>query len=238
MDNTEKKTEYKNFTIKSFAKEDRPREKMLDKGVKNMTNMELLAIILRTGTKTGNALSLSCHILNENNNSLKEILSNDVYGLKKVKGIGDAKAITIIAALELGIRCSAENDAPTAFLKTSNDIYALMRPIIGMNKYEEFWVIYLAQNLKVITKQMVGGGGVNSTIVDPRRVFKTALDVLASAIILCHNHPSGNTEPSVDDRQITKKMVEVGKLMDVRVIDHLVITDKSYYSFHEHGTLH
>ncbi|MDR2083943.1 MAG: DNA repair protein RadC [Bacteroidales bacterium] len=229
--------ENKSFNMKSFAEEDKPREKMLEKGVKNMTNTELLAILLRTGSKDDNALSLAYKILRENNNSLKQITQNEICGLKKMKGIGNTKAITVIAALELGIRCCKETTKEAIFLKSSKDIYSLMWPIIGFSKYEEFWVIYLARNLKVISKQVVGEGGVNSTIVDPRRIFKIAVDVLASAIILCHNHPSGSIMPSDQDRKITQKMVEIGKLFDINIVDHLIITVDSYYSFTENGEL-
>ncbi|MDL2242852.1 DNA repair protein RadC [Bacteroidales bacterium OttesenSCG-928-K03] len=228
---------HNNFIMKSFAEEDRPREKLLKNGVKSLTNTELLAILLHTGSINDNALSLAFRILRENNNSLKQIILNDVSGLKKLKGIGNAKAVTIIAAIELGIRCSNENSNGIIFLKTSKDIYSYIWPTLGLCKYEEFWVIYLARNLKVISKQMIGEGGINSTIVDPRKIFKVAIDVLASSIILCHNHPSGNTTPSVQDRQITQKMIEIGKLVDINVIDHLIITSDGYYSFAENGDL-
>ncbi|MDD4141992.1 MAG: DNA repair protein RadC [Bacteroidales bacterium] len=228
---------YEKYNLKSLAAEDRPREKFLEKGAKAMTNAELLAILIRSGSKDENALDLAQKLLREHNFSLRELMQTDVNNLTKMKGIGNAKAISIVAAFELGIRSNSICSSSVTFIKSSSDIYSIFWPVVGNSKYEEFWVLYLSRNLKVIKKEKVGQGGVHATAIDPKRILKTALDCLASSIALCHNHPSGNTEPSNMDIQLTKKIISGSELVDIQVIDHIIVTNDSYYSFADNGIL-
>ena len=224
-------------TIKNVAVEDRPREKLFEKGIKSMTNTELLAIILGSGTRDNNALELSWQIMDHYNNNLSEIVKAEIYDLVKFKGIGNVKAATILAALELGIRTIANNGKNVKTITKSNDIYDIFRPLIGFAKYEEFWSLYLNRNLNVIAKDKISEGSIHATTVDPRKIIKMGIDVLASSIVLCHNHPSGNPNPSKEDIALTDKMVNAAKLFDIQIIDHLIITSNTYFSFADDGIM-
>ena len=202
-----------------------------------MTNVELLAILVGSGSKDENALELSQKLLYENDNSLREMLHADIAGLTKHKGIGIAKAVKIVAAFELGLRCSNTSEIKSKTYNTSAKIYSLIRPIIGFNKYEEFWVLFLSRSLQVIKKEKVGQGGVHATAIDMKRILKGAIDTLASSIVLCHNHPSGNITPSEQDKMLTRKIKEAAEVMDIQVIDHLVVASDNYFSFADNNML-
>lgn len=220
-----------NLTIKKWAVEDRPREKLLTKGKNSLSNAELIAILLGSGTRSLSALDLARKILQENDNSLNELAGLGIKDLKRFKGIGEAKAVTIVSALELGRRRKPAFRTLKPKLMASNETYELMKSDLQDLKHEEFWVVLLRRSHEVINKYMISSGGVSGTLVDPKLIFKKAVDELASAIILIHNHPSGNKMPSQSDVRLTRKIQAAGKLLDIAVIDHLIFTDEGFYSF-------
>ncbi len=220
-----------NLTIKKWALEDRPREKLLTKGKNNLSNAELIAILLGSGTRSLSALDLARNILQENANSLNELAQLGIADLKQFKGIGEAKAVTIVSALELGRRRKPDDRRLKPRLMTSNETYDYMKSELQDLKHEEFWVVLLRRNHEVINKYLVSSGGVSGTLVDPKLIFKRVVDELAAAVILIHNHPSGNRRPSESDVRLTRKIQAAGKLLDVSVIDHLIFTDEGFYSF-------
>lgn len=221
----------KSFSIKDWAKEDRPREKLLLKGKSVLSDAELIGILIGSGTRTLSAVEVAKIILREYDNDLNRIARLSVKDLTKFKGIGEAKAITIVSALELGRR-KKESDIPKkTFIKASENAYQYMKPNLQDLSHEEFWIILLKRNNEVIKKERISLGGVSGTVVDTKIIMKKALEEQASNIILVHNHPSGNKNPSQADQQITKKLKEAGKLMDIPVIDHIIFTDHGYFSF-------
>ncbi len=220
-----------NLTIKKWALEDRPREKLLTKGKNNLSNAELIAILLGSGTHSLSALDVARNILQDNANSLNELAQLGIKDLKKFKGIGEAKAVTIVSALELGRRRKPDDRRLKPRLMTSDETYEFMKADLQDLKHEEFWVVLLKRNHEVINKWLVSSGGVSGTLVDPKVIFKKAVDELAAALILIHNHPSGNRRPSEADVRLTRKIQAAGKLLDVSVIDHLIFTDGGFYSF-------
>lgn len=220
-----------NLTIKKWAVEDRPREKLLLKGKNNLSNAELIAILLGSGTRSLSALDLARNILQSNANSLNELAQLGIKDLMQFKGIGEAKAVTIVSALELGRRRKPEDRRIRPRLMTSNETYDFMKADLQDLKHEEFWVVLLRRNHEVINKYCVSSGGVSGTLVDPKLIFKRVVDELAAAVILIHNHPSGNKLPSESDVRLTRKIKAAGKLLDVSVIDHLIFTDEGFYSF-------
>jgi DNA repair protein RadC len=223
--------------IKSWAEEDRPREKLLLSGKKSLTNAELIAILLGSGSRNETAVELARRMLSGSNQNLHELAKLGVKELSKFKGIGEAKAISIIAALELGRRQKASDLEVKPKITCSADIYILLQSSMEDLPTEVFRVIYLNRQNAVIKTKTVSEGGIAGTVVDPRIIFKEAIDVLAVSIILAHNHPSGNLKPSQADITITKKMVEAGKLLDISVLDHLIIAETGYYSFADEGLL-
>lgn len=227
----------KSFSIKSWAEDDRPREKLLSKGKMSLSDAELIAILIGSGNRTESAVDLSKRILQSVNNNLSELGRLTVNDLTKFKGIGEAKAISIITALEVGRRRRESEAMQKAVITSSKDVYELMQPVLGELGHEEFWVLYLSNSNKVLSKQNISKGGITGTVVDSRIVFKYALEQLATSIVLCHNHPSGNLNPSDADIRLTKKIKEAGNVMDIKVLDHLIITEKEYYSFMDKGIL-
>ncbi len=225
------------LNIKSWAEEDRPREKMLLKGRSALSDAELMAILIGSGTRNESAVTLSQKILANANNKLHELGNYSITDLCKFKGIGEAKAITLLAALELGRRRQITEIDQKVQIKSSNDAYQILKPHLSDLKIEEFWIVYLNRANKVISKQRISSGGMTGTVVDTRIVFKDALDRLATCIILCHNHPSGQLKPSQADIDLTKKLSQCGKIMDIQVVDHLIIGDMGYYSFADEGLL-
>jgi DNA repair protein RadC len=226
-----------NLTIKSWAEEDRPREKLILKGKSALSDAELIAILIGSGNLEMSAVELSRHILSNTNNDLGELAKLSVNELKKFKGIGEAKALSIISALELGRRRKESEPQKKDKIISSKDIYDLMKPHLMDLPHEEFWVVLLNRAHFVLKKTAVSVGGVSGTVADPKLIFKTALENLASAIILVHNHPSGNTKPSDSDIVLTRKMKEAGKLLEIPILDHLIFTDSDYYSFADEGRL-
>ena len=225
------------LSIKSWAEEDRPREKFALKGKSTLSDAELVAILIGSGNTEESAVELSKRILASVDNNLNELGKTDLAELMEFKGIGEAKAITIAAALELGRRRKLTEEIKNPKITSSGDVYEIMSPLLSDLKHEEFWVVILNQGNKVIHKSKVSSGGVASTVVDSKLIFKPALEKLGSSIILCHNHPSGNLKPSAADIQLTKKNIEAGKLLDIRVLDHIIVANNKYYSFADEGMM-
>ncbi len=217
--------------------EDRPREKLLDKGRHILTEAELIAILIGSGSKEETAVELSKRILVNVNNNLNELSKLSVQELMKFKGIGEAKAISIVAALELGRRRKEKDPGEREKITTSKEAYEIMKPLLIDLPHEEFWLIMLNRANFVIKKEQISRGGVAGTVVDTRIVFKTAVDNYASSIIVCHNHPSGNLKPSEADIKITKSIKEAGKIMEIPLLDHLIVTENNYYSFGDEGLI-
>ena len=223
--------------ILSWAEEDRPREKLLMKGKSALSDAELIGILIGSGTISMSAVDLAKIILNDVNNNLNELAKLSVKDLQKFKGIGEAKAISIMSALELGRR-RKESDLPKKLrITSSKDVYDMMAANLLDLPHEEFWVLLLNRANAVIKKVQISAGGVAGTVADPKLIFKTALENLASSIILVHNHPSGNMMPSQADKELTKKMKEAGKLLDIPVLDHVIFADRVFYSFADEGIL-
>lgn len=228
---TEKKS------IKEWAPDDQPREKMMAKGKAALSNAELLAILLRTGKEGQSAVDVARSLLDSADNDLITLSNLSLDDLMQHKGIGEAKAITIMAALELGKRRrGAEANLP-AEVKDSKDSYERFLPFIDNIRQEHFLVMYLNQSNHALKVECISNGGTTHVIADPKIIFKNALNLNATCIILGHNHPSGNPRPSEDDRQLTKKLVAAGKLLDITVIDHIIIGNERYYSFRDHGEM-
>lgn len=224
-------------SIKEWAADDRPREKMMAKGKASLSNAELIAILIGSGNNELSAVELSRVILDSVGNNLIDLSNLTLNDLMRHKGIGEAKAITIMAALELGKRRrGAEANLP-AEVKGSQSAYERFLPYINDMGQEQFIVMYLNQGNRMLKLECVSNGGVTNVIADPKVIFKIAINCNATAIILCHNHPSGNPRPSEEDRSLTKKFIAAGKLLDITVIDHIIIGHERYYSFLDHGAM-
>lgn len=224
--------------ITEWAEEDRPREKMQLKGVSSLSDAELLAILIGSGNKSETAVELSQRILlsvNNNLNSLGKLSINDL--VKNFTGIGEAKAISIIAALELGRRRKLSEAELQPKIISSKNVYELFHPILGDLKHEEIWILLLNKSNKVIKRLQMSKGSPDNTIIDIRLILKEAINNLATGIILCHNHPSNDPNPSVNDNNITLKLKESAKLMDIALLDHLIICDGNYYSYRDSNKL-
>jgi DNA repair protein RadC len=228
---------YKKLSIKEWAVEDRPREKMLTKGIRVLSEAELIAILIGSGNLEESAVEVSKRIMASVNNNLNELGKKTINDLQKFKGIGPAKAITIAAAMELGRRRKESEPDEKPKVVTSADCATIFKPLLSDLSHEEFWVLLLNRNNLVIDKMLVSQGGLSGTVIDVRIILKMALDKLACSIILCHNHPSGNLIPSEADKDITKKIKEAGKHMDIPVLDHLIIANDSYFSFADEGLI-
>ncbi len=225
------------IAINQWAEEDRPREKLLLKGKSTLSDAELIGILIGSGTKTLSAVDLSKQILHSVGNDLNKLAKLSVADLIKFKGIGEAKAINIISALELGRRRKLAEPTKQVKIICPNDAYELMKPELSDLPHEEFWVLMLKRNNTVIKKEQISLGGVTGTVADPKLIFKKALEVLATGIVLIHNHPSGKKQPSEADNRLTKNIKEAGKLLDITVYDHLIFTDDGYFSYSESGYL-
>ncbi len=226
------------LSIKEWAIEDRPREKLLSKGILSLSDAELLAVLISSGSTKESAVELSKKILRDCKNNLNILGRKTVNELKgNYFGIGDAKAITIVASLELGRRRKLQEIEARTRVECSKDVSDLFQPILGDLPHEEFWILLLNRSNKIIARNKVSQGGIAGTVIDVRLILKSAIDHLASSIILCHNHPSGNDHPSDSDTKITKQMCEAGRLMDIPVLDHIIVTDASYYSYADEGML-
>ncbi len=226
-----------NRSIKSLAEDDRPREKLLSKGIASLSNAELIAIVIASGSAGKNAVDLSMELLQSCDNSLAQLSKKSLAELQKHKGIGKAKAMTIVSALELSKRNLSEKSRERTQIHSSQDAYLLIKAQIFHLKIEEFWVAYLDRANKLISLKLLSRGGLHGTVVDIRVILKNALDHLASGIILFHNHPSGNLKPSSNDDKITIQMRDAGKLVDILILDHLIVSNDSYYSYADEGRL-
>ncbi|AWK03082.1 hypothetical protein HYN56_02140 [Flavobacterium crocinum] len=223
-----------NFPITNWSEDDKPREKLMLKGKDTLSDAELIAILIGSGSRNESAVDLSKRIL-AGVGGLNSLAKLSITQLMKFKGIGEAKAITIIAALELGRRRKTDERTELKTVTSSKIAFEIMRPIIGDLPHEEFWVLFLNNSNKVIARSQLSKGGISGTIVDVRLVYKLAIENGATGLILCHNHPSGTLKPSDADKQITKKMKLAGESLDVKVLDHLIITESKYYSFVDEG---
>ena len=227
--------EQNNFPITNWSEDDKPREKLMLKGKSALSDAELIAILIGSGSRNESAVALSKRILASVDNNLNALGKLSIQQLINFKGIGEAKAISIIAAMELGRRRRAEDAVELKKITSSKMIFEIMQPIIGELPHEEFWVLYLNNSNKVLSKSQQGKGGITATIVDVRLVFKAALELGATALILCHNHPSGTLIPSDADKQITKKLKAAGQNLDIQVLDHIIIVENGFYSFNDEG---
>jgi DNA repair protein RadC len=223
--------------ITSWATNDRPREKMLQHGATALSDAELIAIMIGSGTPGRSAVALAQEILSSTNQSLHDLGRCSVKSLQRFKGIGEAKAITIAAALELGRRRQASDLRQRVRVSSSKDAYDAIAPYLADLQHEEIWLLALNQAGEIMSRQRLGIGGMAGVVVDPKVVFRTALEVNAMAIIMVHNHPSGQTKPSQADIDITRKLVTVGKSFDLPVLDHLIIGRQQYFSFADEGML-
>ena len=225
------------FSIKQWSEADRPREKLLEKGKKSLTDAELMGILIGSGSRNESAVSLCKRILASVDNNLNEISRLNVAQLTKFKGIGEAKAITIVAALELGRRQQTQDIPIQPVITGSHDVFNYMQPLLGDLHHEEFWVLFLNNSNKVLQRKMISSGGQTGTVIDIRIVFKSALEISAVALILIHNHPSGKTTPSRADKQMTEQIISGGKTLNIKVLDHLIVTEKDYYSFADNSEI-
>ena len=221
--------------INQWAEDDRPREKFLLKGKSSLSDSELLAILIGSGSRNESAVQLCQRILFSANNNLNQLGKLSIQQLTEFKGIGEAKAISIAAALELGRRRRSEDVVDLKKVTTSKTVFEIMQPIIGELAHEEFWVLYLNNSNKVLYKAQLSKGGMTGTVVDTRIIFKTALEYNATSLILTHNHPSGKLFASDADREVTRKLKLAGQQMDILVIDHIIITENGFYSFNDEG---
>ena len=231
------KNEKKTFTIKSWDVSDRPREKLLLKGKRALSDAELIAILIGSGNRNESAVELAKRILAKSENNLGVLEQMSILELEKFKGIGEAKAISILTGLELGRRLSLSDTLKLNKITSSRDVFDLMQPLLGSLKHEEFWVLFMNNSNKVLHKLLLSKGGLTGTVVDVRLIFKKALECLATGIILCHNHPSGNLVASRADKEITLKIKNGAVSLDIKVLDHLIITEKAYFSFADEGQL-
>jgi len=230
-------SEPSSFPIRYWAESDRPREKLALQGSQAVSDSELLAILLGTGSRSESALDLARRILSHFDYNLQAFSKANSAQLQKFRGIGSAKALTLVAALELGRRCRTQDPVLLTEVKSSHHVFELMQPLLGQLPHEEFWIIYLNNSNKVLHKAQLSKGGITGTVVDVRLVFKKALELGAVQVILCHNHPSGTLKPSDADIQLTKKLKQAGSLLDVKVLDHLIVTEFNYFSFADAGIL-
>lgn len=225
------------FSIKYWAEDDQPREKLMLKGKSALSDAELIAILIGSGSRNESAVELSKRILASVDNNLNTLGKQSLQQLMSFKGIGEAKAITIAAAMELGRRRRDEEGVDLKKITSSRAVFEIMQPIIGELPHEEFWILYLNNSNKVTYKAQLSKGGITGTIVDVRLVFKMALEQNATGIILVHNHPSGTLQASEPDKQITRQLKAAGQSLSINVLDHVIVTEKNYYSFADSGIL-
>lgn len=226
-----------NLSIKSWAENDRPREKLMLQGRAALSDAELIAILIGSGSKNETAVELSKRILNDSSNNLNELGKLSLEQLQTYKGIGEAKAISIAAALELGRRRSATVNHSKPKITSSKSAFLHLLPKLEDLPHEEFWIILLSRSNSILQTVNISKGGVSGTVADAKIIFKTALKFQASGIILAHNHPSGNLRPSEEDKRLTLKLVEGAKLLDFVILDHIIIGDNNYFSFADENLL-
>lgn len=224
-------------SIKNWASDDRPREKLLLKGPEALSNSELLAILINNGNRDRSAIDLAREILNLGSNNLAELGKRSIHEFKQVKGIGAAKAVTIAAALELGRRRQAAAAMEKSVVRSSADVAGFLQTKLKDLKYEVFAVVYLNRANKINHYEEISRGGITGTVADPRLILKKALEVDATSLVLCHNHPSGNLKPSRADEVLTKKIIEAALYFDIKVIDHIIVSEEGFYSFADEGMI-
>lgn len=226
------------ITIKNWASDDRPREKMLLKGIEALSNAELIAILIGSGTRNVSAVDVAKELLEKNENDLQRLANQSVREIisSGVKGIGEAKAVAIAAALELGIRRDASQKKRKVVIKSS-DVADFLQANLRYKAVEEFWVLYLNRANKINHYEPISRGGITGTVADPKVILKNALAHGATNLILCHNHPSGNLKPSRADEELTQKIKIAAQYFDIKVLDHIIVSDEGYYSFADEGLL-
>lgn len=225
------------FSIKHWSDDDKPREKLLNKGRSALSDAELIAILIGSGSRSESAVELSKRILASADNNLNELGKLSTKQLMTFKGIGEAKAVTIAAALEIGRRRRGEESLKVDKVSSSKDAFEILQPIMGELEHEEFWILYLNNSNKVLQKSQLSKGGITGTLVDVRIIMKQTLELGAVGLILAHNHPSGTLKPSNADKQITQKIKRASESLDIKVLDHLIITQKDYFSFADNQLL-
>ena len=225
------------MTIKNWSEADQPREKLIANGARFLSDAELIAIIIGSGTQDVSAVDLAKIVLSSVQNNLNEVGKLSLAQLTRFKGIGEAKAIKIMATMELGRRHKDSGTKHQPKITSSVSVFELMQPLLGILKHEEFWVLYLNNSNKIISKIQLSKGGITATVVDTRLLLKKALEVGAVALILVHNHPSGGLEPSQSDRILTEKLKTAANTLDIKVLDHLIVTEKTYFSFADENML-
>lgn len=228
---------YRSSGIRDWALEDRPREKLISKGITSLSNAELLAILIRSGGPDASAVELARQILKQSSNNLQELGRKGISELVLHKGVGPVKAVTIVAALELGRRRKRTEMEEKIRISGSQDVFTLFHPLVADLAHEEFWVLIMNRSNRVIDNIRISQGGISGTVIDVRLILKNALERLASSLILCHNHPSGNLKPSEADIKITSKITEASRTMDIQLLDHIIIADNSYFSFSDEGMI-
>ena len=229
--------EYKSRTMKTWAVEERPREKVMANGVQYLSDTELLAILIGSGTKNMTAVELARLILKSAGSNLHGLGKQNLGDLTKIKGVGPAKATSVLAAMELGRRREGLQHAEKIPVKSSQTVFNLFHPLLGDLEHEEFWLLMLNRANRVLGRFKVSQGGLSGTVIDTRIILKKALDNLASSIIVCHNHPSGNNQPSDADVKITEKLKKAAEMLEIKLLDHVIIVDKSYFSFADEGLI-
>ncbi len=228
---------YNSHALTTWAVEERPREKVMVSGVQYLSDVELLAILIGSGTRNITAVELARQILKGADNSIQILGRKGISELVRIKGVGPAKAVTILAALELGRRRAGMQHSEKTPVKSSETVYKLFHPLMGDLEHEEFWLLMLNRANRVLGKYKVSQGGLSGTVIDTRIILKKALDNLASSIIVCHNHPSGNKKPSDADLKITEKKKKAAEMLEIKLLDHVIIADKSYFSFADEGLI-
>jgi DNA repair protein RadC len=225
------------LNIKSWAEEDRPREKLILKGRAALSDAELLGVLIGSGIRNMTAVDLAKLILQSAGNDLNQLAKLSVKDLSKFKGIGEAKAITIVSALELGRRRKNSEIKTVTKIQSPQQVFEYFKPYLLDLPHEEFWILILSQASEIIKAEKISSGGITGTVADPKIIFKKALEHLGTQIILCHNHPSGNLKPSQADITLTKKLTEAGKLLDITVVEHLIFCNNGYLSFRDEGLM-
>jgi DNA repair protein RadC len=223
------------LNIRSWAEEDRPREKLMLKGKRALSDAELMAILIGSGSHEETAVSLCKRILSDYDHDLNFLGKLTVSQLTQFKGIGEAKAISIVAALELGRRRQSSEIRKKKQIRSSQDVFKLMAPVMSDLQHEEFYALFLNRSNKVILTDQVSMGGVSGTVVDVKKLYFNAINLQVSNLIICHNHPSGSLRPSYADKQLTRKVSESAKLLDISLLDHVIIAENGFYSFADHG---
>jgi len=225
------------LSIKNWAADDRPREKLMSKGVQSLSDAELLAIIIGSGTREISAVELARQLLSISENNLSLMGKKGVSDFMKSKGIGEAKAISLVAAFELGRRRNNSESPDKSQITSSREAYNYIKPILTDLHHEEFWILFLNRSNRIIESYNLSKGGISGTVIDIRLILRKALELLATGMIICHNHPSGNKEPSNNDKLITEKLKVAANQMDIKLLDHIIVTDNVYYSFSDEGIL-